>query len=64
MFYLYFLKDWKTASLQEYQPVPTDDVSEVEEPYYEIEKILRWHKVKKRKNNFAIICSVMEGISR
>ena len=29
------------------QPVPTDDVPEVEEPYYAIEKLLRWCKVKR-----------------
>ena len=42
------LKNWRTANLQEDQPVPTD-VPEVEEPYYEIEKILRWRKVKRNK---------------
>ena len=40
VFHVSLLKDWKTASLQQDQPVPADDVPEVEEPYYEIEKIL------------------------
>ena len=38
MFHVSLLKDWRTASLQEDQPVPTD-VPEVEEPYYEIERL-------------------------
>ena len=41
-------EDWRTARLQEDQPIPSD-VPEVEEPYYEIEKILRWRKVKRNK---------------
>ena len=43
------VKKYKAAELQEDQPVSQGDVLEVEEPYYEIEKILRWRKVK-RKN--------------
>ena len=67
MFYVSLLKDWRTASLQEDQPVPTD-VPNVEEPYYEIERILRWRKVK--RNNlidnlidFKRIFGSMERIS-
>ena len=41
------LKDWKTADLQEDQAVPINDVPDVEEPYYEIERILPWRKVKR-----------------
>ena len=48
MFHVSLLKDWKIASLQENKPVPTD-VLEVEEPYYEIERILHWRKVKRNK---------------
>ena len=48
-FHVSLLKKYNTAELQEDQPVSQDDVPEVEEPYYEIEKILRWRKVK-RKN--------------
>ena len=47
MFHISLLKDWKTADLQEDQPAPTDDVSDVEEPYYNIERILRWRQVKR-----------------
>ena len=47
VFHVSLLKDWRTASLQEDQPIPTD-TPEVEEPYYEIEKILRWRKSKKK----------------
>ena len=48
VFHVSLLKDWKTASLQEDQPIPTD-APEVEEPYYEIEKILRLRKIKRNK---------------
>ena len=27
----------------------TDDVPEIEDPYYKIERILRWRKVKRNK---------------
>ena len=49
MFHVSLLKRWNTANLQEDQPVSHDDVPEVEEPYYEIERILRWRKVKRKK---------------
>ena len=49
VFHVSLLKQYNSAELQEDQPVSQDDVPEVEEPYYEIEKILRWRKVK-RKN--------------
>ena len=48
VFHVSLLKDWRTANLQEDQPIPSD-APEVEEPYYEIEKILRWRKVKRNK---------------
>ena len=48
VFHVLVLKNWKTTSLQEDQPVPSDAL-EVEEPFYEIEKILRWRKVKRNK---------------
>ena len=49
MFHVSLLKDWRTADLHEDQAVPADDVPDVEEPYYEIERILRWRKVKRNK---------------
>ena len=49
VFHVSLLKDWRTANLQEDQPVPTDDAPDVEEPYYEIQKILRWRKIKRNK---------------
>ena len=48
VFHVSLLKKWNIASLQEDQPIPSD-VPEVEEPYYEIERILRWRKVKRNK---------------
>ena len=45
VFHISFLKKWNTTSLQE-EDAPADDDLEVEDPYYEIEKILRWRKVK------------------
>ena len=49
MFHVSLLKNWRTANLQEDQLVTTNDVPEVEEPYYEIEKILRWRQSKREK---------------
>ena len=49
VFHVSLLKDWRTAGLQEDQPVMQEDVPEVEEPYYEIEKILQWRKIKETK---------------
>ena len=49
MFHVSLLRAWKAADVQEDQPVLHDDVPEVEEPYWEIEKILRWRKVKRNK---------------
>ena len=49
MFHMSLLKDWRTANLQEDQPVTTDEGLDVEESYYEIERILRWRKVKRNK---------------
>ena len=48
VFHISSLKKWNTTSLQEDEE-PVDDDSEVEEPYYEIEKILRWIKIKRGK---------------
>ena len=52
VFHVSLLKDWKTANLQEDQPVPADDVLDVEDTYYEIEKILWWRKIKRNKKIF------------
>ena len=41
VFHVSLLKNWNTANLHEDQPVTTHDVPEAEEPYYEIERILR-----------------------
>ena len=49
VFHVSLLKDWRTADLHEDQAVPADEVPDVEEPYYEIERILRWRKVKRNK---------------
>ena len=46
VFHISLLKTWNTASIQE-DDVPADDDLEIEEPYYEIEKIRRWRKVKR-----------------
>ena len=47
MFGIPLLKDWRTVDLQEEQLASIDDVPDVEEPYYDIERILRWRKVKR-----------------
>ena len=41
VFHISLLKRWNTASLQEEEEAPADDDLEIEEPYFEIEKILR-----------------------
>ena len=41
MFHMSLLKDWRATSLQEDWPIQTD-VPEVEEPYYQMERILQW----------------------
>ena len=49
VFHVSLLKDWKTTTVHEDLAVSHDDALEIEEPYWEIEKILRWRKTK-RKN--------------
>ena len=49
VFHLSLLKDWRTTDLKEDHPVTQNDVPEVEEPYYEIESILRWRTRKRNK---------------
>ena len=48
-FHVSLLKNWKTTNLQEDLQVTTNDVHDVEEPYYEIKRILHWRKVKRNK---------------
>ena len=38
VFHVSLLKDWNTVDLQEDQPISQEDVPEVEDPYYEIER--------------------------
>ena len=49
MFHISLLKRWNTGSLQQEEEVPKDNDLEAEEPYYEIENILRWRKVKRSR---------------
>ena len=49
MFHVSLLREWKAANVQEDQPVLQDDIPEIEEPFWEIEKILRWRKIKRNK---------------
>ena len=46
MFHVSLWNRWNAAGLQEDQLISQEDAPEVEEPYYEIERILRWRKVK------------------
>ena len=50
VFHVSLLKHWNPVKLQEGQQLSHDDVPEVEEPYYEIERILRWRKVERENN--------------
>ena len=47
VFHVSLLKKWNTVNLHEDLPVTQDDIPDVDEPYYEIEKILSWGKVKR-----------------
>ena len=49
VFHVSLLRAWKAADVHEDQPVSQDDIPEVEEPYWEIERLLRWRKIKKNK---------------
>ena len=49
VFHVSLLRDWNAVDVQENRPVSQDDAPEVEDPYWEIEKILRWRKVKRNK---------------
>ena len=49
VFHVPLLKDLKIADLHEDQPVNQQDAPEIEEPCWEIEKILRWRKIKRNK---------------
>ena len=49
MFQVSLLKGWSTANLQEDLTATTNDNTDIEEPYYEIEKILHRRKVKRNK---------------
>ena len=46
VFHVSLLKPWHIASIQE-DEAPVDDDLKLEEPYYEIEKILQWQKVQR-----------------
>ena len=49
VFHVSLLRTWRTADVQEDRPVSQQDAPEIEEPYWEIEKILWWRKVKTNK---------------
>ena len=49
VFHVSLLRDWKSADVQEDMAVSQEDAPEVEEPFWEIERILRWRKVKNNK---------------
>ena len=49
VFHVSLLRNWKAINVQEDQPVSQEDAPEVEEPYWEIERILRWRKIKRNK---------------
>ena len=47
VFHVSLLRAWRAADVHEDQPVSREDIPDVEEPYWEVEKILRWRKVKR-----------------
>ena len=48
VFYISLIKRWNVVDLREEEEFPIEEL-EVEEPYYEIEKLLRWRKVKRNQ---------------
>ena len=46
VFHISLLKKWNAVDLQEEEEVPVEE-PEVEEPYYQIEKLLRWRRLKR-----------------
>ena len=47
VFHVSLLRDWNAADVQEDQAVSQEDAPDIEEPFWEVEKILRWRKVKR-----------------
>ena len=67
VFHVSLLKDWKAADVQEDQLVSREDAPEVEEPYWEIEKILRWRRVKRNKKiikEFLVLWKGFPGLKK
>ena len=42
VFHVSLLREWRAVDVQEDRPVLQDEMPEIEEPYWEIERILRW----------------------
>ena len=42
VFHVSLLREWKSADVQKDLAVLQDDAPDVEEPFWEVEKILRW----------------------
>ena len=49
VFHVSLLRTWRAADVQEDRPVSQQDAPEIEEPYWEIERLLRWRKIKRNK---------------
>ena len=49
VFHVSLSRAWKVADVQEDQPISQDDVPEVEEPYWEIERFCGGEKLKEIK---------------
>ena len=46
VFHILLLKKWNVVDSHEEEYMPTEEL-EVKEPYYKIEKLLRWKKLKR-----------------
>ena len=46
VFHISLLKKWNAVDLQEEEEIPVEE-PEVEEPYYQIEKLLRWRRIRR-----------------
>ena len=59
VFHVSLLRDWQATDVQEDQPVSQDDAPEIEEPFWEIERILRWRKINRNKKitkEYLVLC--------
>ena len=63
MFHVSLLRTWKAVDVHEDRSVSQDDIPEAEEPYWEIERVLRWRKIKRNKKIIKEYLVLWKGFS-